>query len=130
MQFVGKLDRKKLEMYRDKLYTENVIITSERIEHIRKRHPGDYERYIKYIPDIIQNPDYILEDNDNENTILILKNIKENNDNIQVVVKLLTIMYKKNRNNSILTFWHIRDRNYKSTIRNNKIIYKNVDNDE
>lgn len=130
MQYIGKLDRNKLGKYKDKIYTEHVILTSERIEHIRKRHPGDYERCIQYIPDIIENPDYILEDNEHENTILILKNIKANNDNIQVVIKLQTIMDKINRNNSILTFWHIRDRNYKSTIRNNKIIYENVDNDE
>jgi len=130
LKYIGKLDTNKLGRYKNEICTDNVILTYERIEHIRRRHPGDYEKFIEYIPNIIENPDYILEDKGQENTILILKNIKENNKNVQVVVKLQTVMYRENRNNSILTFWHIRDRNYKSTIRNNKIIYENVDKDE
>ena len=104
-------------------------MTGERIEHTQKRHPGDYEKYIDYIPDIIKNPDYILEDKDNVHTILVLKTINETGKNIQVVIKIQTNK-EKNMYNSIITFWHIRDRNYKSTIKNNKIIYKNIDNYE
>ena len=40
---------------------------------LKKRHPGDYEKYIEYVPDI-NNPDYIVEDKDNIDTILVLKN--------------------------------------------------------
>ncbi len=74
---------------------------------------------------ILINPDYIVEDKDNIDTILVLKTIKEQEKNIQVVVKLQTNKDEKDKCNSILTFWHIRDRNYKKTIQNNKIIYKN-----
>lgn len=126
MQFVGKIDKEKLGKYKDNIMDETVIITNERIEHIRKRHPGDYEKYINFIPNIIENPDYILEDREKENTVLILKSIKENASNIQIVLKLQT--YKdKSKNNSIITFWHIRDRNYKKVIKSNKIIYKLMD---
>ena len=123
MQYIGKIDKKKLKIHARKIISEDIIITSERIKHIQLRHPGDYEKYAQYIPDVIENPDYILEDKDNIDTILILKTIKdEENKKIQVVVKLETSI--KGKNNSILTFWHIRDRNYKSTIKNNKILYK------
>lgn len=130
MQYIGKLDREKLGKYKNIIITDKVIMTDERVEHTQKRHPGDYEKYIGYIPNIIKKPDYILEDKDNIDTILILKTINEKQRNIQVVVRMQTNKKEKNKYNSIITFWHMRDRNYKSTIKNNKIIYKNLDKNE
>ena len=130
MQYIGKLDKEKLGRYKNRIITEDVILTNERIEHIKKRHPGNYEEYIDYIPDIIKNPDYILEDKDNKETILVLKIIRDKEKNVQVVIKLHTNINQKDKSNSILTFWNIRDRNYKSTIKNNKTIYKKLDKDE
>ena len=130
MHYIGKLNKQQLGKYKDKIITDEVVMTNERIIHTQKRHPGDYEKYIAYVPSIINDPDYILEDKDNKDTILMLKTIKEKEHNIQVVVKLLTNIEEKNKSNSILTFWHIRNRNYKSTIRNNAIIYKKLDKNE
>lgn len=130
MQYIGRLDINKLGKYKEKVITDKVIITEERIKHTEKRHPGDYQKYIEYIPDIISNPDYILEDKENIDTILVLKAIERKEKNIQIVVKLQTNGKEKEKSNSILTFWHIRDRNYKSTIKNNKIIYRKLDKDE
>jgi len=127
VHFIGNINIKKLGNYKNIVTTDKVIITSERIEHIKKRHPGDFEKYISYVPIILENPDYILEDTNNKNTILLLKTLQENGKNIQVVIKLHTDIKDKNKYNSILTFWHIRDRNYKSTIRNNKILYNYLD---
>lgn len=39
VQKIGKLERNKLGEFKDKLLTEDVVLTKERIEHIRKRHP-------------------------------------------------------------------------------------------
>ena len=125
MQNIGILDNNKLGKYAEKLATFNVVLTSERREHIQKRHPNDYIKYIKYVSTIIQKPDYVLEDIDNKDTIILLKTI--NGENIQMIIKLQTDIQNKDKSNSIITFWHIRDRNYKSTIRNNKVIYKNID---
>lgn len=130
MKYIGKIDKNKIGKYKDKVTTYDVIITNERIKHIQTRHPGDYEKYISYISDIIENPDYILEDKDNIDTMLFLKTMKYENKKIQVVIKLQTNNEKDSMSNSILTFWQIRDRNYKSTIKNNKIIYKNIDKNE
>lgn len=130
MQYIGKIDKEKLGEYKNKIITEKVILTNERIEHIKERHPGDYEKYIKFIPKIIESPDYILDDKCNKDTILILKKIKESGKNIQIVIKLQTNLKEKYKSNSILTFWHIRDRNYRSTIKNNKIIYNKLDKNE
>ena len=125
MQYIGQLDKNKLGKYKDKIKTFDVIITSERIEHINKRHPGDYEKYIIYLSNCIKNPDYILEDKDNKDTIIILKRIE--NKRIHIVIKLQTNNRDFNKYNSIITYWQIRERSYKSTIKNNKIIYENLD---
>lgn len=121
MKYIGKLDTTKIGYFQDLITTEDIIITNERIEHIKKRHPGDYEKYIECVIDIIRFPNYVLEDKNNENTIIILKHLIEQN--IQIVIKL-QIDRKENRSNSIITFWTIRNRNYKSVIKNNKILYK------
>ena len=48
----------------------------DRIQHIEERHPGDYEQFVKYVADILENPDYILEANKPNNGV-ILKEIEE-----------------------------------------------------
>lgn len=91
---------------------------------------GDYEKYKDYVPDIISNPDYILEDKDKKDTLLMLKEILSEGKKVQVVVRLQTNQEEKDKSNSILTFWRIRDRNYNSAIETNKIIYEKLDKNE
>lgn len=124
MKYIGKLDGEKLGKYKNKIVTQNVIITNERIEHIKKRHLNDYEKYINHISDIIKNPDYILIDKDKIDTVMFLKRILDNTKNIIVIVKLNTEIEKIEMSNSILTFWQIRNVNYEKVIKNNIIVYK------
>ncbi len=130
MQYIGKIDRKKLGRYANKIVTEDVILTEERIEHIKQHHPGDYENYRLYITDILTNPDYIINDNKNIDTVLYLKTILQSKKNIQVVLKLNTNKGKIDKQNSILTLWKIKEKSYTQLIRNRKIIYKKVDKNE
>ena len=63
MHIIGKID---IEIYRcvtADIQTSDVIITQQQIEHIQERHPNDYERYFKYVNEILESPDYILEAN-------------------------------------------------------------------
>ena len=85
---------------------------------------GEYNVYSKYIKDILQNPNYVLEDTKNEDTIIMLKQIQEEGKNIQLVIKLSTGKDKKRDKNSILTLWKVRNSTYKQLIRNKKILYK------
>ena len=124
MKYIGKLDGEKLGKYKNKIVTQNVIITNERIEHIKKRHLNDYEKYINHISDIIKNPDYILIDKDKIDTLMFLKRILDNTKNIIVIVKLNKEIEKIEMSNSILTFWQIRNVNYEKMIKNNIIVYK------
>jgi len=121
--YIGKLDKNKLGEYKNKLVTEDVVITDERINHIKTQHPNIFEKYIQSLSDFIEKPNYILRDKKNVDTLLILKRIDSFNENIQIVIKL-QIKNEENKANTILTFWKIRDRNYNSTIKNNEIIYK------
>ena len=116
---IGTIDITLLKSMYD-IKTEKLIITKERIDHIRKRHGNDYELYGKYIPEIIKDPDYILEDIENKDTVLYLKSIEELN--LQIVVKLQT-ENQKEKANTIITFWHMRKRSYKQIINKNKKIF-------
>jgi len=124
---VGKIDRRMLGKYKEKIVTENVILTPERLKHIQEHHPGDYEEYGRYISEILSNPDYILDDIKNVDTILLLKTINECEKNIQIVIKLNTNLNKNEKKNSILTLWKVKNKTYKQLIRNKEIIYSRLD---
>lgn len=124
MQYIGKIDVKKLGKYRKKIITDEVILTQERIKHIQEHHPGDYEKYGIYITEIINNPDYIIDDSKNIDTVLYIKTIKENEKNIQIVIRLNTNKREKNKKNSILTLWKIKDKTYRQLLRNKEILWK------
>lgn len=124
MQYIGKIDKEKLGKYKNKIITNKVILTNERIEHIKQHHPGDYEEYGLYLTDILTNPDYIINDNKNIDTVLYLKTILQRKKNIQVILKLNTNRENINKQNSILTLWKIKEKSYKQLIRNREIIYK------
>lgn len=53
MQSIGKIDVEKYKVVSDRIRTDEVVITDERIQHIRDRHPQDFERYSVYIKDIV-----------------------------------------------------------------------------
>ena len=60
MQYIGKINKEKFRLITQDITTTDVIITEKQIEHIRQRHPNDYEQYFKFIKEIIENPDYII----------------------------------------------------------------------
>ena len=103
--------------------TSEVIITEERIEHIRKRHPNDYERFCSYIPRMIAEPDYIVEAN-KANTAIVLKEFSENGDKFKLILRLKTLGDPGEYKNSVISFWHIGEMTWKKTIKNKKILYK------
>jgi len=130
LQYIGKLDKNKLGKYKYKIITDEVILTEERIKHIKEHHPGDYEEYYKYLTEIIKNPDYIIDDSKNIDTIAHLKTISECNKNFQVIVRLNTNLKETNKKNSILTLWKINSKAYNQIIRNKQIIWRKVDKSE
>ena len=61
LHFVGKINKEIYKCVAENIVTDDVIITSERIGHIKERHPNDYERYYEYLKEIVEDPDYIIE---------------------------------------------------------------------
>lgn len=57
MHFVGKIDVEIYKCVTNGFVTQDVIITDERIQHIKERHPDNYEKYCKYLTEIVENPD-------------------------------------------------------------------------
>lgn len=123
MQYIGKLDKEKLGKYKNKLITEEVVLTDERKIHILDDHKEDYEIIMNNIKRVVLNPREILEDIKNKDTLFFIDKLEKNN--LNVVVKLNTTNNKKHPKNSIMTAWIIRDKNLKKLQQKNKTIYKN-----
>lgn len=87
MHTAGKIDKNIYSCITKDIVTEDVIITDERIQHIKERHPNDFERFCTYIPEIIKNPDYILEAN-KPDTVFLLKKICIENEHFQLILRV------------------------------------------
>ncbi len=123
MQFVGKIDIEKYKCVVFDIKTDEVILTEERIDHIKERHPDDYERFCTYIPQIVADPDYIIEAN-KPNTAVILKEVEKAGEKFKLVLRLKVEEDPNEYKNSVMSFWLIGDTTWRKTIKNKKILYK------
>ena len=126
LQYITNLDKKKLREYANRLMTEEVILSDERLyEHILLFHEEEYKQLRPYIKTIIENPDYIVEDNRHEDTMIYLKEIDDIGKNGRVVIKLALGQDDEHNKNSIITLMKLNKRTWNQTIRNRgKIIWK------
>lgn len=120
---VGKIDRNIYKCITDDIVTDEVIITDERIQHIKDRHPNDYERFYNYIPEIISDPDFIIKAN-KPNTAVILKEIEERGEKFKLVLRIKVQNDPEEYKNSIMTFWHIGETTWRKTLKNKTVLYK------
>lgn len=120
---VGKINRDVYKCVTEDIITNEVIVTDERIQHIKERHPNDYERFYSYLPEIIANPDYIIKAN-KPDTATVLKEIIDNGEKFQLVLRLVTSKDKPEFKNSIITFLKINERTWNKYLRNKEILYK------
>lgn len=123
VQYIGKLDKNKLGKYKDKIVTDDIVLTDERKAHIYEDHANDYEKIINNLNRVILNPDEIIEDIKNSNTVLFIGKLEKSN--LNVVIKLNTTNDSKHPQNSVMTAWIIRDKNLKKLREKNETIYKN-----
>ena len=72
MRKICDLDIKKYRCVTPDIRTSEVIITDERIRHIQKRQPNDFERFSGHLKEIVEKPDYIIAD-ERPNTALVLR---------------------------------------------------------
>lgn len=123
MHIIGKINKNIYKCVTEDITTEEVIITDNQINHIKNRHPNDYENFSSYFSDILSDPDFILEAN-KPNTAFILKQITENNLTVQLILRLQTSQDPKGYKNSIITFLKIDIKTWNKYLRNKKILYR------
>lgn len=119
---VGKIDTKIYNVIGE-ILTDEVVMTDERVKHIKERHPNDYERFFEYIPYIISEPDYIIEAN-KENTAVVLKEIEDNGEKFKLILRIKVVSDPPEYKNSVISFWHVGETTWRKTIKNKNILYK------
>ena len=123
MHYVGKINKDIYKCVTEDIVTDEVIITDERIQHIKDRHPSDFEEFVDYIKYAIENPDYIVEAN-KPNTAVVLKTIEDVDKKIMLIVKIKSPSEPKDYKNSVISLWEIGDTTWRKMIKNKKILYK------
>ncbi len=120
---IGKIDRNIYKCITGDIVTDEVIITDERINHIKERHPNDYERYCDYMKEVIENPDYIINGN-KPNSALILKEFSNGKEQFKTILRLITSKDDIELKNSIITFMKINNKEWARLLKNKEILYK------
>lgn len=120
---IGKIDKNIYKCVTEDIVTDEVIITDERIAHIKQRHPNDYERYYKCLKEIVEHPQYIVETN-KPYTALILKEFIDGEEKFKTVMRLTTSHDNPEFKNSVITFMKINNKEWKRMLKNKRILYK------
>ena len=85
---IGKLDKKIIKLlglpYKEGM---QIILGDSNIEHMKRQHLHDYNKYGKDIEEIIKNPTYIAK-NPNQGSIEYIKEYKINNEFVLVAVRV------------------------------------------
>ena len=123
VNFICKIDRELYRVVEEDLVTDEVIITEQQILHIEEGHPGDFERLAEYIPQILQEPDYILRGN-RPHTALVLKQIETPEFEAEVILRLKVSSDPEEYKNSIITMWKISKKRFLRLLRQGETLYK------
>lgn len=115
---LGKIDTQLLEKEFGKLKTNTVIVTHERLVHIKQQHPQDIDYFYDYALPTVQDPDIIIKDLKNPETVFMVKVLE--NTNLNVIVKLVLEGNDENIQNSVMTFYRIRTSNLKKIGKKSK----------
>ena len=94
IQFLGKIDIQILEKEYGKILTDEIIVTNERISHIKERHPEDYSLFEKYGCESVTSPDLIIKDIKHCGTVFMIKKLPQTNLNLS---KRTAYFTKKNK---------------------------------
>lgn len=129
---IGKLNNDNFKKLNIELITDQVIFTFERLQHVEDRRRNVYYEVKEYLPIAIYEPEYIYKDwNNRENTIVVIKNIKENL-KICIIIKIAELNDEKHNKNSIITIIKIGEKTFRKIYKNKKqyLLYEKVDKNE
>lgn len=118
---LGFMETSYLEKEFGKLQTNEIIVTQERLEHIKQRHAEDFALFDEYAAKTVSSPDLVLKDTNNEGTVFVVKQLPETN--LNVVVRLALGTDEDGHKNSVMTFYRIREKNLKKLKNKHKVLY-------
>ena len=119
---LGKINIEILKSEFGTLQTDEIIVTDERIGHIKKRHPEDYSLFTMYGASSVSDPDFVIKDEKNKGTVFMVKKLPDTN--LNVVVRVVLESDDMKLKNSVMTFYRLRDKNLKKLIDKNALLYK------
>ena len=123
LHFVCKLNKELYRVITADIASDDVIITDERIEHIKAHHPNDFETFSGFFAETINDPDYILEGN-TERTLLLLKEILQEDRPVKLILRLKMFDDPAEYQNSIITFTRTDRKEWTRLLKKKKIFYK------
>lgn len=122
---VGKINREIFKCITEDIRTDEVIITDERIEHIRERRGDEfYAKYSGLFDEILRTPDYIFREK-REHTALVCKRIIEDEKYVNLVLRIAIETDNPEYKNSIITAIGESEKRFAQRLRNNTVLYKN-----
>ena len=118
---LGNLDPAPLTPIFGHLQTTEVIITDERIRHIKERHPEDFRLFEEYGQETVLLPDMLIRDGKHTGTVFVVKKLPDTN--LNVVLRLVLDTDDPDFKNSVMTFYRLRERNLKKLLEKNQLLY-------
>lgn len=118
---LGNLDPSPLISTFGHLQTTEVVVTDERIAHIKERHPEDYLLFEQYGRESILSPDILIQDIKNVGAVFAVKKLPDTN--LNVVLRLVLDTDNPDFKNSVMTFYRIREKNLKKLMEKNPVLY-------
>ena len=124
MHTIGRIDREKYRGVTEDIRTDEVIITDERIAHIKdRRGQAFYEKYSQYFGEVISDPDYIFRDA-RVNSALVCKSIATEDAVVNLVIRLAVERDDPMFKNSIITAIKESNKRFAQRLRNHEPLYK------
>lgn len=128
VHYIGKINREIYKCITEDIRTDEVIITDKQIEHIiERRGQTFYDKYNGDFSEIILDPDYIFKD-DMDNTAIACKRYDTDGISVNIVLRLIVKSENTNYKNSIITAIGENEKRFNQRLRNNKAVYKKLDN--
>ncbi|MBQ9930932.1 MAG: hypothetical protein IJO79_01100 [Firmicutes bacterium] len=123
MHKIGYIDIEKYSCIAEDITTDEVIITDERIRHIKTHHPGVYEEYGYLLQQAVEGPDVIIRD-PKPSTALILFQIQKDGQRVRICLRLATSTDDPSFKNSVITFMRVRKKEWDRLISNKEVLYR------
>jgi len=125
---VGRLDTEQYKVL-GPLLTDEVVVTQRQLDHMQARHPEDFARFHSLIPDVVNDPDWIIEDTKNPNSYLLFRRFAFSeagveNVLLQLVLRIHVTGDDPTFKNSVISMWEISERRLNNYLRNGKVLYK------